>query len=207
MLAQTPRLRLSHANVALAAAPLCPQRRSRNGIAGPRHTPAPSLAPARRLGARGAAAMHRAAMLRALLLLALLPRESQVCGSRTHAHRAPPLTRVRALKGTFRRVFAWGLDRYGQMGAGGRATAVGVAAQAFNCMPVQVPGLNWAALTQLGACDVCLRAARCASAAVAAPRQAAVAKPLPSLAPPPPPAGAPHPRQLLQQRARKRAPR
>jgi hypothetical protein len=37
------------------------------------------------------------------------------------------------------------------MGAGGRATKVGVAAQAFNCVPVQVPGLNWAVLTQLGA--------------------------------------------------------
>ena len=64
---------------------------------------------------------------------------------------APPLTRPLVMKGTFRRVFAWGLDRYGQMGAGGRATKVGVAAQAFNCVPVQVPGLNWAVLTQLGA--------------------------------------------------------
>ena len=90
------------------------------------------------------------AALRVFLLLALLPRESQVRGSRA-SRPAPPLTRPLVTKGTFRRVFAWGLDRYGQMGAGGRATKVGVAAQAFNCVPVQVPGLNWAVLTQLGA--------------------------------------------------------
>ena len=90
------------------------------------------------------------AALRVFLLLALLPRESQVRGSRASSP-APPLTRPLVMKGTFRRVFAWGLDRYGQMGAGGRATKVGVAAQAFNCVPVQVPGLNWAVLTQLGA--------------------------------------------------------
>lgn len=66
-------------------------------------------------------------------------------------------------------MFAWGLDRYGQMGAGGRATARGVAAQAFTCKPVQVPGLNWAALAQIGACVVRTRAARCACAAHAQP--------------------------------------
>ena len=108
--------------------------------------------------------MMRRSALRAFLLLALLPRESQVRGSRT-ARPAPPLTRLRATKCTFRRVFAWGLDRYGQMGAGGRATAVGVAAQAFNCLPVQVPGLNWAVLTQLGTQGAVMRAMRCAASA------------------------------------------
>ena len=58
-------------------------------------------------------------------------------------------------------MFAWGLDRYGQMGAGGRSTKVGVAAQAFDCELVQVPGLNWAALSQIGACSGHTRAARC----------------------------------------------
>jgi hypothetical protein len=51
------------------------------------------------------------------------------------------------------------------MGAGGRATKVGVAAEAFNCLPVQVPGLNWAVLTQLGACGVAVRAVRRAASA------------------------------------------
>jgi hypothetical protein len=72
-------------------------------------------------------------------------------------------------QGTYRRVFAWGLDRYGQMGAGGRATARGVAAQAFTCKPVQVPGLNWAALAQIGAYVVRTRATRCACALHAQP--------------------------------------
>ena len=63
-------------------------------------------------------------------------------------------------QGTYRRVFSWGLDRYGQMGAGGRATAVGKASEAFNCKPVQVPGLNWAVLSQIGAQRRRTRAAR-----------------------------------------------
>ena len=86
-------------------------------------------------------------------------------GGSCTARPAPPLTRPLGTKGTFRRVFAWGLDRYGQMGAGGRATAIGVAAQAFNCLPVQVPGLNWAVLTQLGTLRVVMRAMRCAASA------------------------------------------
>jgi hypothetical protein len=46
-------------------------------------------------------------------------------------------------------------------------TAVGVAAEAFNCKPVQVPGLNWAVLSKIGACSRRKRAARCVFAACA----------------------------------------
>ena len=52
---------------------------------------------------------------------------------------------------TYRRLFAWGQDRYGQMGTGGRATVVGEASVTFSCEPTQVTGLNWPTLQPLGA--------------------------------------------------------
>jgi alpha-tubulin suppressor-like RCC1 family protein len=57
-------------------------------------------------------------------------------------------------QGTYRRLFAWGRDRYGQLGVGGRATVQGVAASAFACTPTQVQRLNWPVLQPLGACAV-----------------------------------------------------